>query len=206
MQDANPPVVLDTSRVVELEERSDFDPHQSVKSQEAVLGEHLGDGFFLQMEPVLVQRDRAGNIIRTVPMHEAMLMAERAQEAAAKAPPLIGREKPILHPLPTSEREKLAGILANRLFAWYDEQPPSPTMYNPIYDGIPEIPPSADKALAKPLPGTRLYSASKFEVYEWLCRVVASRITLTNRKKGIKGHQPDLSDYKLSIQVHAAKE
>jgi len=204
MQDANP-VLAPTLPVAEIE-RSDFDPHQSIKSQEAVLGEHLGDGFFLQMEPVLVQRDRTGRIMRTVPMHEAMLLAEKAREEAAKLPPKIGRTKPILHPLPTSEREKLAGILANRLFAWYDEQPPSPTTYNPIHDGIPELPPSADKALAKPLPGTKLYPASRFEVYEWLRRVVAARITMTNMKKGIKGHVPDLSDYKVTIQVHAAKE
>lgn len=199
MQDAN------SLPVAEIE-RSDFDPHQSIKSQEAVLGEHLGDGFFLQMEPVLVQRDRTGRIMRTVPIHEAMLIVEKAQEQAAKVPPVIGRTKPILHPLPTSEREKLAGILANRLFQWYDEQSPDSGVYNPLYDGIPDLPPGADKALAKPLPGTKLYYATRFEVYDWLRRVVAARITMVNTKKGIKGHQPDLSDYKVSIQVHAAKE
>jgi hypothetical protein len=116
-----------------------------------------------------------------------------------------GRVKPVLHPLPTSEREKLAAILANRLFSWYDAQPPQVGKYNPIYDGIPEVPPE-ERAVFQPKPGAKLYPASRYQVYEWLKRVVASRVELVNRKSGKRGYKGDISDFTLRVHLSPGKE
>lgn len=68
MIDREPRVVIDTSHIRTITERSDFDPHERVRAKD--LGEDWGDGFFVQEEPVLVQRNKDGSIARTTPLSE----------------------------------------------------------------------------------------------------------------------------------------
>lgn len=206
-QDGDPKVVLDTSKIRDIVERSDIDRHVPLRQQKRLLGEDWGGGFFVQEEPVLVQRGPAGEIVRTVPLVDIPGFGDPIVTGEEQEP-VEGRMRPTPTPLPTSEREKLAGILALRLFRWYASQPPTPMAYNPVHDGIPDLPEGAHHSL-NPLPGTNLYPATRGQVLERLKRVVASREQLVNRKKGIQGYRPDIAtragDYAVRIKRRDSK-
>lgn len=197
MADEEIPVVLDTSRIYEIEERSDFDRHQNVKAKD--LGEDWGDGFFVQEEPVLVTRDkRTGAILRTEPLSSVPWINMDPDDDVE---PVVADPVHTPRQRTASEREKLVEILAMRLFRWYADRPPSVTEYNPIYDGIPEAP-AGSRDLLQPLPGTKLYPATPGEVLEWLkMKVIAPRVQIVNKKRGWKGYQADLGADEFSVRI-----
>lgn len=193
---ADTPVVFDPSVIYEVTERSDIDHHQSrsaiLKDLEDQGAEDWGDGFLVEPGFVRVDRDRrTGKIIRTTPLHEIPGLIDRDESE-----PVIGRTRPTPVGLDMSEREKVVDILTFRLFKYYKEMGPSPTLYNPVYDGIPDLPPGARENL-QPLPGSKLYPATPGEVFLWLkTKVVGPRAQLVNRKQGRTG---TARDYALRI-------
>ncbi len=193
------PVVLDATRIYDIKERSDFDPHQTVHASE--LGEDWGDGFFVQEEPVLVTRDtRTGAILRTEALSQIpglnLYNRDEDLEPVEADPVHSPRQRT------TSERDKLVEILAMRLFRYYEELGPQVTMYNPIYDGLPDAP-AGHRELLQPLPGTNLYPATPGQVYEWMkTQLIGPRVAIVNKKKGWKGYSSGESaeDYSVRVQ------
>lgn len=188
MANQDPDVFLDTSRVYEITERSDFDRDQKVKADD--LGEDWGDGFFVEAEPVLVDRDAKGAIIRTTPLSQVPALAHLV--TGDEAPPIEGRLKIEPKPLSRADRNKLVEVLALKLFNWYKRQPPNPSKYNPVHDGIPDVPPGSPEGL-QPLPGSNLYPATPGQVIEWLkTTVIGPRVQVINKKQGWEGYRPSL--------------
>lgn len=195
-----------STEIPEIEDRSDFDAQAPHRHQIDKLGEALGDGFFVQEEPVLVHRDKQGRIVRTEPLSEArfseLLANEKNeeqidQEGRAKEEFYLANPVPIPRPLTTSAREKLVHLMAERLFRWYEALGPQVDTYNPVYDGIPDNP--TDQKALQPPPGTNLYPASGHQVFEWLKRVISVRAEFVNKKTGTRGVRADLSDAALRL-------
>lgn len=195
-----PPVKLDATRITEVEDRSDIDQHQDLKTirREIAEGaEDWGDGFFVDYEPVVVTRDAGGLITRTTPISEIPWLDADPDENPVVAAPVTapGPQRT------AAEREKLVDVLAMRLFKWYQSQPPSPTQFNPLYDGLPELPPGAPRSL-QPLPGTDIYPATPGQVYEWLkAKVIGPRVQLVNKKRGWRGYIGDADANDVSVRI-----
>lgn len=193
---ADTPVVFDSTRIVDLQERSDIDQHQSktgiLRQLEDMGAEDWGDGFLVEPGFVKVTRDkRTGAIIRTTPLHEIPGMVDRDDYE-----PVTGRTRPTPVGLGMEAREQLVDILAFRLFKYYKDMGPSPTYYNPVYDGIPDAPPGSAENL-QPLPGTKLFPATPGEVFLWMkTKVIGPRAELVNKRQGRTGFA---SDYALRL-------
>lgn len=168
-----------------LLDRSDIDPHQNIRQDD--LGEHLGDGFFLNYEPVKIDRDPAtGRIIRTTPLSEWQRDQERIREVTAD---LIEEGEPVPQPTlrPRSERAELVNVIAARMFRYFEEQlVTQPKRPNPLRDGIPtyrdgtwvlEVDPSRSADM------TRLV-VPRGTVYEWIQALVGARAKRVNESRG----------------------
>jgi hypothetical protein len=187
----DPDLVIDLTNVRELVERSDIDRDQKI-SVDDLGDEDWGGGFRVDTEPVVIERGADGGIIRTVPLNDVLEAQAILDEQAWDRNPVVA---PTVHspvPMDTQQREKLVRIMAVRLFKWYAAQPPHPARYNPVYDGIPNLPPGSPEHL-QPLPGTKLYPATPDQVLEWLkTSVLAPRIKVINNKRGLRGYQPSI--------------
>lgn len=185
------PVVFEQHRIVDLQERSDIDQHQSkgaiLRQLEDRGAEDWGDGFLVEPGFVKVTRDkRTGNIIRTTPLDEIPGMVDRDDYE-----PVTGRTRPTPVGVDIPTREKLVDILTFRLFKYYKDLGPQPHLYNPVYDGIPDAP-AGSAANLQPLPGSKLYPATPGEVFLWMkTNVVGPRAQLVNKKQGRTGHATD---------------
>lgn len=193
---ADTPVVFDSSRIYNITERSDIDHHQNPKTIQRELeaaGEDWGDGFVVQDEMVVVTRSKTdGRILRTTPMSEALFMKRDTDDYE----PIEGRAHNAVQPLSIEDQYKLVEILALRLFNWYKDQPPNPRQYNPVYDGIPELPAGSSLGLQPP-PGTNLFPATAGQVVEWLkTNVIGPRAKIIDKSKGRSGYA---GDYALRI-------
>lgn len=185
MQNNDPDIHFVHAR--DIVERSDFDRDQTVNSDD--LGEDWGDGFFVNEEPVVVQRGPMGEIVRTIPLSEYSEFQREEQQAD----PLLAEQKIQPTPISREDRDKLVYILASRLFKWYASQPRHPTKYNPIYDGIPDVPAGSPENL-QPIPGTQLFPATPNQIMEWLkVKVIAPRVKVQNHRRGLDGYQPELT-------------
>lgn len=185
MQNNDPDIALVHTR--DIVDRTDFDRDQKINKDE--LGDDWGDGFFVEEEPVVVQRGSQGEIVRTIPLSE---YADYQREDM-ETDPVLAEQKIQPTPISRAERDKLVYILASRLFKWYAAQPRHPSKYNPIYDGIPDVPKGSSENL-QPIPGTKLYPATTGQVMEWLkTSVIAPRVKVQNHKRGLDGFQPELT-------------
>lgn len=185
------PVILDASRITTIDERSDVDHHSKITGD--MLGEDWGEGFFVEEEPVLVQRDAfTGEITKTTSLSEVPgldLNPDEDDESKLE----VGESRIVPVPLATSDREKLVFILASRLFKWYLSQPPNPLQINPIYDGIPVcVDHTTGCSYECKRPQTK-YFGSKGEVFEYLRQIVSSRATIVNKKNNWRGYSPTLT-------------
>lgn len=180
----------------EIVDRSDFDKHGNIEKDQ--LGEDWGDGFFVQSEPVLIERAADGSIARTTPLSEAFLQ-EKKEIAAETAEPVLAKQTRQLRQRGITEREMLVDILATRMFKHYDSLTPSATTLNPIHDGIPtchEHPLGCHLACQRQ---AGRYKASRGEVYEWMRRLVASRIEVIDKRTGNSGWKADAANAVLRI-------
>lgn len=187
MADQDVPVVLDTTKIYEIEEHQDFDRHETVHARK--LGEDWGDGFFVQEEPVIVDRKPDGSIKRLRPISEL----EGVLDLDDDAPPVQGSTLPGTRLLSLTERQKLVEILAMRMIRWWKSRKPNLREFNPIYDGIPTLPSGAAENL-QPRPGSKLYPASEQQIFDWLKRdVLGPRISLINKHKNWDGYAGDVA-------------
>lgn len=145
--------------------------------------EDWGDGFHVDPVPVLVQRAPDGSIVRTTPLNEIPGVSfSKGRLVDEAAPPLEVEARPTPVPLSTSDREKLVGILATRLYRYYRDRGPNDPRYNPFRDGIPELPAGSPEHL-QPLPGTPLYPATDGQIKDYLRRFIVDRVTVVNRNR-----------------------
>lgn len=172
--------------VYDLEERSDIDPHAS-RIHPDQLGEDWGDGFYVSPELVKVDRGPDGRIVRTTPLSEYLGRYDVDLE-----PPVITEPQRQLVMRTPEARRAMVLTLADRLMEYYIQLGPQPHMFNPVYDGIPDLPLHADKNL-QPLPGTKLYPATEGQVFAWLVRIIGKRADLVNSRLGL-GEKQDLAD------------
>lgn len=182
-------VYLD-GRVHELVERSDIDHHQNIKQEQ--LGEHLGGGFFLDPEPVLVERGEFGQIVRTTPLADmpgVELFGAGNPEDDSEAPPKVVLNR--------SERDKLVSALTMRLFNYYRNLPADHPKFNPLRDGIPEVadgdplglqPHRSEAVRTRPAPAS--------EVFTWLHKYVGSVATVVDKRHGFG----DARDYAVRFE------
>ena len=193
-----PTVVFDPT-VREITETTLADAHAPSSEFESQLAEgatDLGEGFLLHEEPVLVQRGADGGIVRLTALADlpGVHYQPGSGIVADDAPPMEGRLRPTPVPLSTAEREKLRDILATRLFKNYATEASLKNIarYNPIRDGIPDLPAGSPEHLA-PRPGTKLYRASEGQVYQWLRTFVAQRAKVVDTKRYGGGTIADLA-------------
>jgi len=202
----SPDIILEDVTVTEITDTNLAD-HQADRSsfrKELEEGSiDLGDGFLMQEEPVIVDRDvHTGRITRLTPINELPGVEyhrgkinfadteEKVKEAEAKEE---------LYPLPRDQRDKIVGILAARLLKHYQKLPDSYQGYNPLRDGVPELPAGSPEFL-EPLPGTPLYPATPAQVFEYLKREAGKRAHFINKQRFGDGVSPDLRDLDIRIQ------
>jgi hypothetical protein len=80
------------------------------------------------------------------------------------------------------------------LFRHYASEPSlrNRERFNPIRDGIPEVPAGSPEHLA-PKPGTPLYPATTGQVYDYLLRFVAQRAKVIDTKRFGGGTLADMA-------------
>ncbi len=167
-------------------------PKRHLMQQLAETAEDLGGGFLLQEAPVLVQRGPDGSIARVVPLNE-IPGVEYTPGGGLQVDPGPEVQKTIVSPkvLPRDQRNKLVEILALRLFKDYRQRPHT-GRYNPFYDGIPDLSAGSPEHL-QPLPGTTLYPATDGQIFEWLKRFIAARVSVVNKNRFGKDNLQDLA-------------
>lgn len=176
-----------------LQERSDVDPHEKLNPE--VLGEDLGDGFFLNTEPVFIERGPGGQIVRTTPLSEVT----PEMMAAGSTDPKVVDALPAKPKMTTSAKEKWVDVLAGHLLNWYATKKPGQLPYNPLYEGIPASMAINDRKILQPGQEDALVHVSSTEVHEWLRQVLGKRLQIVNTKTGRSGWKGDIQDLAIRI-------
>lgn len=203
--DNSDPTIVIQEGVRTIEDTTLADAHaptSELRRKVAEGKEDWGDGFFMEPEPVLVQRAPDGSIVRTTPLSEIPgVHFERGglvpnelttEQKEAKAKVVDAKPTPV--PLTRDQRYKLVEILAGRLFRYYQSRGPMDPRFNPFRDGIPDLPAGSPEHL-EPLPGTDLYPATDAQIMDWLRRFVGERAEVINRNRFGGG----IEDYALRI-------
>ncbi len=176
-----------------IEHTNLVDTHQSKQAINRDLlktGEDHGDGFVVQDEMVLVQRDEHGEIARLTPLSELpgvnyIKSSEELEIFQAKAKPQPSRVK-----MSMKDRKKLNAILGMRLFKHYSSLPANFPGYSPLRDGLLDTPVDRNPEVLSPEKmGGRLKFATPSEVFRWCVEVVNQRATVIDKKNGITGIQ-----------------
>lgn len=189
-----PTVVFDPRNVREITATNLVDEHQSERKIRADLAEgaeDLGEGFLLHDEPVLIQRDRSGGIVRITPLSEipgvhfdgSVLSQDPDRLTSQEQEPMVAETKEVPVPLNRSQREKLRHVITKRLFDHYANEASlrNRAKWNPFRDGLPEVPTGAPEFMqpSKDLP---LVPATPGQVYDYLLKHVAQRMKVVDRK------------------------
>lgn len=167
-------------------------PSSEIKAQLEEGATDLGEGFLMQDEPVLVERDQDGGIVRLTPLSEmAGVNMHRPQDEPVE--PVEGKTRETLHPISRKDRTKLVTILAVRLLKNYATPlAMKAPAYNPLRDGLPDVPTGSPENI-EPLPGTKLYPASADQVLDWLKEFIGARATVINKNRFGPGYVEDLA-------------
>lgn len=188
-------------RSFELEERSDVDPHDEF-DPESLGMEDWGDGFYVEAEAVVIERNDDQSIKRTIPLSEAEPHQLFPQHFDLNNNPI--EENMPSRPAPTRMKEKTVHLMAGLLMTYYARFRPGELPYNPLYDGIPaEEALSSDFILQPGKTNAQLVHVSAPEVHEWLKRVLAKRAEIINTRTGAGGWSGDLQD--LSVTLHKSR-
>lgn len=184
-------------RSFDLEERSDVDPHEKFDPEKLGL-EDWGDGFHVEVEPVVIERNELGAIKRTTPISEAtphQLMPARFDEHNNL------REEAKPKPTPRRMQEKVVDMMAGLLMRYYSDLPPGAIHYNPLYDGIPADEYLADDRVLEPNKlNAKLVHVPAHEVHIWLKKLLAKRAQIINTRTGQRGWNGDISDLQVSFR------
>lgn len=198
-EDGEIDVLFDPTHVREIKDTNFVETHQSeraIRHDLSEKGEDLGEGFLIHDEPVLIQRDVDGGIVRITPLSElpgvhfegtVLTMDEKPNKIIEhEAMVAETKEKPV--GLTTDQRDKLKHILTTRLFNHYQSEASlrNRAKWNPFRDGLPELPEGAPEFM-QPTPQIPLVPATPGQVYEYLLKHVAKRTTVVDRKQGYGG-------------------
>lgn len=182
-----------------LKERSDVDPHQGFKPEELGM-EDWGEGFYVNPEPVVIERNEDGSLKRTTPISEAtpdQLIPKIWQDGQIVEAEAI--QKP--RPAPKRPQEKVVALLAGLLMRYYASLQPGQIAYNPLYDGIPaDASVTDDKILDPKRDGHGLVHVSAEEVHSWLKQIIGKRAQIRNAKTGKLGWQGDIKDLVVTLK------
>ena len=194
--DEDPAILLSAPEVhVEIEDTTLGDrdaPKRQLIQAIAKTHEDWGDGFFVQPEPVLVQRDKWGKIVRTTPLSEIEGVEVDPVEFDKDIDPVMAEANPTVVPMTRQQRGKLHAIIAHRLFYYYKDRGPADPRYNPFRDGLADLPAGSPEHL-QPLPSTQLYPATETQIYDWLLKFVADRTSVIDKRRFGGGHLQDLA-------------
>jgi hypothetical protein len=202
-------IVLEDVSVSEITETNLAD-HQADKSSfRAELAEgttDLGAGFLMKEEPVIVDRDvRTGRITRLTPLNEIPGVEYYDGRTTFEPKTLteddlaVAEAKEKIYPVDRDTRHKLVGIMAARLLKHYSKLGDDYPGFNPLRDGVPEIPAGSSEFL-EPKAGTPLYPATRAQVFEYLKREVGKRASFINKQRFGTDGKPDLRDLDIRIQ------
>lgn len=201
-----PDIIWDTSKIRTITATNYIDDHAPRSEQKKQLEEgttDLGDGFLVHDEPVHIQRDASGGIVKLTPLSEipgvhfqGTQMVKDPDLKTAKQfddEAMIAEAKPKLVPLSKSSRDKLRHILATRLWNHYATEASlrNRNLYNPIRDGIPDVPAGSNKFLAPK--GEELFRATEAQVYDWLVKNIAQRAKIVDTKRFGGGTLADMA-------------
>lgn len=193
-KDLDLPVYVDPKQYV-IEDTTLADAHADASTFKKQLEEgatDMGEGFLQYDEPVVVDRGPDGSIVNVTPVSEHRAFIPREGD------PYLESIRPAPTRLPRAEREKLVDVLTARLFKHYEGLHPDAPKFNPLYDGIPDLPSGSPEHL-QPLPGSKLYPATRGQVYDWLRRFVADRAqVIEKRDSSGKGW---VTDYALRFKT-----
>ncbi len=180
-----------------LKERSDVDPHEGFDPDKLGM-EDWGDGFYVNKEPVIVERNQDGSLRRTTPISEAtpdMLTRKVWKDGE------IVEAEPVQSPAPRRPQETVVKMLAALLMRYYSEMPPGALSYNPLYDGIPADSFLGDDKILEPnKTNANLVHVSAEEVHSWLRQLIGKRAEIRNAKTGQHGWKGDISDLMVSLK------
>lgn len=181
-------------RVDTLVERSDVDPHAPF-DPEALGMDEWYPGFFVNPEPVVIERGQRGEIVRTTPISEAppqLLFPGKFKDGELiEANPIqkIGAKRP---------KEMVVEMLAGLLMTYYGSMKPGQIAYNPLYDGIPASVALSDAFILQPeVRGDSLVHVSAGEVHSWLKQLIWKRAEIRSGP----GYKGDISD----LTVHLSR-
>lgn len=155
-------------------------PRRHLIAEIAKTHEDWGDGFFVNPEPVHIQRGPDGSILKITPFSEIPGVEYTHKEEDEKAMQVESKEVPV--PLNRKDRTKLVAILAGRMCMRWKTRGPGDPRYNPYRDGIPDVPAGSPENL-QPLPATKLYPATDGQILEWTKRFIGERATVINKKR-----------------------
>ena len=191
----SPSIFFDPTIIREITATNFVNTHAPKREMMSELSEgatDLGDGFLIQDEPVLVERDQTGGIVRLTPLSE-MAGVNMRKKGEPDLEPVEGKQRETLHPISRDDRRKLVTILAVRLLKNYmTPLAMNAQAYNPIRDGLPDVPTGSEFNL-EPLPGTDLYPASVDQVLDWLKEFVGARASVINKNRFGSGYAEDLA-------------
>lgn len=199
MSDKKPFKASKPTKSFTLQERSDVDPHDGFKPEELGM-EDWGDGFFVNPEPVVIERNEDSSIKRITPISEAtpsqlepkVWKDGQIVEAEAVQKPSAAKQRP---------KETVVQLLAGLLMRYYSEMGPNQLPYNPLYDGIPAKEALHDDWVFQPeKKNAELVHVSATEVHEWLKKVIGKRADVMNLKQGKHGYTSDLSDLTVRLK------
>lgn len=167
-------------------------PKSEIHQQLSEGAEDWGDGFYVQEQPVLVQRAPDGSIIRTTPLGEIPGVTFSGGKVVREDEIMDVDAVPTPAVLSRSDRQKLVEILTQRLFRYYRDRGPNDPRFNPFRDGIPELPAGSPEHL-QPLPGTPLYPATNEQIAAYLRKFIGDRVTVIDKNRFGGGALQDLA-------------
>lgn len=161
-------------------------PRRHLIAEIAKTHEDWGEGFFVNPEPVHIQRGPDGGIVKITPFSEIPGIEYTPKQDEERAMVAEAREVPV--PLNRKDRTKLVAILAGRMCLRWKNRGPGDPRYNPYRDGIPDLPAGSPENL-QPLPTTRLYPATDGQILEWTKRFIGERATVIDKQRFGSGIQ-----------------
>lgn len=200
-------VLFDPTHVREVTDTNLVDEHQSQQAIQHDLeetGEDWGDGFIVQDQPVLIERDPDGGIVRVTPLSEIPGVSFEGQVLTQDPDLLTNAQKELkletaeaketLVPVGKAERDKIKEILAIKLFKDYQTEAAlkNKARWNPFRDGLPDRPEDAPHFM-KPTPEMPLIPATPGQVFIWLKKEVGKHFEVIDKKGGRGGSVEDIA-------------
>ena len=173
-------------------------PIRHLRQDLAKLGDDLGDGFVIHHQPVRIERDIDGNIVRTTALTDIPGVEYTSEEMEKLT--MVAEAKPKIKTLTRAERSKLLDVMIYKLMKYYANPVVMANMakYNPVRDGLIDVPAGSPEWLS-PLPGSQFYHATPGQVAVWLKGNIAPRVSVIEKNRFGPGFSDDVADLAVRI-------